>query len=194
MVPLYDTTYSSAFLPDLELLVWRGGDYRPSEIMFTGYACMAFNRMIQFGANFNFTCDQMEQMGAVLAMANVCKQADEPGTESMVFALLEGNPMYVDVLMQQLYWTAPITSEGDDDDEPEGFYVCNSMYTEYDPMKLTPDQTSPELFYFSAWSQNITSQKQCGQLCQSPSFIISWFNGCCDWQQGRCTEPRMGWI
>lgn len=116
-----------------ELLVFHDGDYCPSDIMMPQYASMAFMRMGQY--NFeNFLPVQMEQIAAVLALASICREGEEPGTESVVFALLEGDTMYVDVLAQTLYWTAFI-GEGEEDLEYSKWEVP--------PTKLTPDQETP---------------------------------------------------
>lgn len=116
-----------------ELLVYSTEDFKPSEIMFIGYASMAFQRMGQ--QNFqHFYCSQMEQMGAVLALGNLARECEIQGTESIVFALLEGDEMYIDVLIQQLAWTGLIR-EGDE--EVPGFISYNGPLE-----KFTPDQES----------------------------------------------------
>lgn len=53
------------------------------------------------------------------------------GTEAVLFALLEGNPMYVDVLIQTMHWTGEIVEDGPDIGRP-GF--------DGPPTELTPDQ------------------------------------------------------
>jgi hypothetical protein len=114
-----------------ELLLYYKSNprFEPSEIMFMGYGAMAFTRMGQ--ENFmNFTTTQMEQMGGVLGLANICREGEEPGTEAVLFALLEGDPMYVDVLIQTLHWTGFIAPDGV---EPEGRF-------DGPPTQLTPDQ------------------------------------------------------
>jgi len=108
------------------------GDFQPSEIVFSGYAAIAFSRMGE--SNFmNFTCVQIEQMGGVLALANICREAKEPGAESVLFAFLEGDPMYIDVLIQTLHWTGFIAEDGVEKDF-DAFNIPPSM--------LTPDQDS----------------------------------------------------
>ena len=129
----------------VELLVWNDPelDYKPSDIIFNGYAYMAFDRMVQMGADFqHFLSDQMEQTGTCLAIANLCKQAGEASTENSVFSLLGGDPMHVDVLLQQFYWTGAITEENDMQQLNIGFEVCQRNYSGFDPHKLTPDQDS----------------------------------------------------
>jgi len=109
-----------------ELLLWHRDDYEPPETMLTGYASMAFSRMGQ--SNF----EQMEQMAAVLSLANTCLQAGEPATCDVLFALLEGDNMYLEVLAQTLYHTGFIGPENKVKDEWD-FYNCPSD-------ELTPDQ------------------------------------------------------
>lgn len=62
--------------------------------------------------NFQFfNCDQMEVMAGVLSLANNCQQAEEPGTCDVLFALLEGDSMYLEALAQTLYHTGYIGPE-----------------------------------------------------------------------------------
>jgi len=106
------------------------GDFQPSEIVFMGYAAMAFNRM----GESNFMCffsTQMEQMGGVLALGNICREGGECGTEAVLFGLLEGSQMYVDVLIQTMHWTGEIVEDGPNIGR-DGF---NGP-----PTELTPDQ------------------------------------------------------
>ena len=117
-----------------ELLLWYRDDYRPPETMLVGYAGMAFSRMGQSNFMF-FTGGQMEQMAGVLALANTCLQAEEPATSDVLFALLEGDTMYIEVLAQTLYWTGYIGPEEENENERD-FDNCP-------PTALTPDQTKP---------------------------------------------------
>lgn len=115
-----------------ELLLWYRDDYRPPETMLIGYAGMAFSRMGQ--SNFMyFTAGQMEQMAGVLALANTCMQAEEAATSDVLFALLEGERMYLETLAQTLYWTGYIGPEEENEKERD-FDNCP-------PTALTPDQT-----------------------------------------------------
>eukprot|EP00571_Detonula_confervacea_P012164 CAMPEP_0172311392 /NCGR_PEP_ID=MMETSP1058-20130122/14646_1 /TAXON_ID=83371 /ORGANISM="Detonula confervacea, Strain CCMP 353" /LENGTH=443 /DNA_ID=CAMNT_0013024555 /DNA_START=75 /DNA_END=1402 /DNA_ORIENTATION=- len=116
-----------------ELLLRSTDDFSPSDIMFTGYGSMAFQRMEQF--NFmEFYASQMEQMGGVLGLGNLCREAEEPGTEAAVFGLLEGDEMYIDVLIQTMCCTGEIIKE-EDSGERSGFNCP--------PTQLTPDQDTP---------------------------------------------------
>jgi len=114
-----------------QLLLWHRDGYEPPETMLQGYAAMAFMRMGQ-GNFMYFTSGQMEQMAAVLALANICVQGEEPSTCDVLFALLEGDIMYLEVLAQTLYWTGFIGPE-DSCKNDNAFYNCP-------PTKLMPDQ------------------------------------------------------
>lgn len=114
-----------------ELLLWRRDGYDPPETMLSGYASMAFSRMGQ--SNFQyFNADQMEQMAGILALANVCEQAEEHSTCNVLFALLEGDSMYLEVLAQTLYHTGYIGPESKCKNEWD-FENCPTD-------ELTPDQ------------------------------------------------------
>ncbi|KAL7527659.1 hypothetical protein ACHAXR_002066, partial [Thalassiosira sp. AJA248-18] len=117
-----------------ELLMYSKGNFEPSDIIFTGYGSMAFQRMGQ--ENFlEFYATQMEQMGGVLGLGNLCREAEEPATEAVVFAFLEGggDGMYIDVLIQTMHCTGEII-EGE-----SGRAGFNCPLTQ-----LTPDQeTAP---------------------------------------------------
>ena len=121
-----------------ELLVYfrdkPGKRYRPSEIMLGGYGGMAFSRMDQWNFEY-FNAFQMEQMAGALGLANICKEGDLWGTESVLVALVEGDPMYMDVLAHTMYWTGQIKKV--DDSNPG-----EHNYAEWDvpPTQLTPDQ------------------------------------------------------
>lgn len=114
-----------------ELLLWYRDGYAPPETMLMGYASMAFMRMGQQNFMY-FTSTQMEQMAAVLSLANVCQQAEEAGTCDVLFALLEGDTMYLEAVAQTLYWTGYVGPEDECTNE-NAFYNCP-------PTKLTPDQ------------------------------------------------------
>lgn len=115
------------------------GDFSPSDIIFTGYASMALQRMGE--SNFMcFVATQLEQMGGVLGLGNLCREAEEPGTEAAVFGLLEGDKMYIDVLIQTMHWTGEIIEEDDNGGE---IYMGRSGFNG-PPTQLTPDQdTAP---------------------------------------------------
>mmetsp|Transcript_32792 Transcript_32792/g.69192 ORF Transcript_32792/g.69192 Transcript_32792/m.69192 type:complete len:312 (+) Transcript_32792:436-1371(+) len=113
----------------------REPDFSPSEIIFTGYGSMAFQRMGEH--NFmHFVSVQLEQMGGVLGLGNLCREAGEAGTEAVVFALLEGDEMYIDVLIQTMHWTGLIDSEDVDNE------IYLSGFSNVPPTKLTADQES----------------------------------------------------
>ena len=115
------------------------GDFSPSDIIFTGYASMALQRM----GESNFMCfvsTQLEQMGGVLGLGNLCREAEEPETEAAVFGLLEGDKMYIDVLIQTMHWTGEIIEKDDSGGE---IYMGRSGFNG-PPTQLTPDQdTAP---------------------------------------------------
>ena len=115
-----------------EMLVWYKDDYRPSETMLIGIAGMSFQRMNQW--NFEHMVSvQMEQMAGVLALANISQQAGAISVSNVIFALLEGDVMYLEALAQTLYWTAYI-GPTDENEHERDFSNCP-------PSKLTPDQT-----------------------------------------------------
>jgi len=114
-----------------ELLVQHDASlqYVPSEIMFMGIASQTFCRLGQE----NFDCFDpvaMEQLGGILALANICLQGEEPACESVVFALLEGPSMYVDVFLQNVYGTRLIMSNDDPkyDDMPHDEFDYNDYH------------------------------------------------------------------
>ena len=78
----------------------------------------------------------MEQLAAVLALGSICADCEEEGCADTLFALLEGDPMYVDVLIQSIHWTGLIDREDLDD---ESF---SRGFSNVPPTKLTPDQSS----------------------------------------------------
>lgn len=111
------------------------GEYQPSQIVFSGFPSRMLGRM---GMNnfMYFVTIQMEQLGGVLALANICSE-DEAGTAAVLFGLLEGDPMYIDVLIQTMHWTGLIKVESDEASEEfeEGF-------SNVPPTELTGDQDS----------------------------------------------------
>jgi hypothetical protein len=115
-----------------EMLVWYKEDYRPPETMLTGIAGMSFQRMDQWNFEY-FVSVQMEQIAGVLALANICQQAGAISTSDVIFALLEGDVMYLEALAQTLYWTGYI-GPTDENEHDNDFHNCP-------PTQLTPDQT-----------------------------------------------------
>jgi hypothetical protein len=114
-----------------ELLLYYKGDFRPSRIFFGGFGGHVFCRQDEH--NFmNFVAVQMEQMGGVLGLASLCEQGGEFYAERVLFALLEGDTMYLDVLMQTLYWTGFIRKKDD--------RVGGQCWGDIPPTRLTPDR------------------------------------------------------
>lgn len=74
----------------------------------------------------------------VLSRSLSSQDYEEEGAEEVLFALLEGDPMYVDVLIQTIHWTGLIDHDGDSNDKKfsDGFSNCPP------PTNLTPDQDS----------------------------------------------------
>jgi hypothetical protein len=127
------TSYSAETTRTLaQLPLWYRGDYRVPETMLSGYASMAFTRLDQYNFQY-FTAGQMEQVAGVLALANLCVQGKELVTADVVFALLEGDTMYVETLAQTIYWTGYIGPEDENPDE--------IIFGDTPPTNLTPDQT-----------------------------------------------------
>ena len=76
---------------------------------------------------------QMEQMVGVLALANISQQAGAISVSNVIFALLEGDVMYLEALAQTLYWTAYI-GPTDENEHEKDFHNCPLT-------KLSPNQT-----------------------------------------------------
>lgn len=112
------------------------GDFQPSDIMLTGYPAMALEQIVGESNFMWFVPVQTENMAGVLALANICLQGEESGTENVLFGLLEGDPMYVDVLIQTMHWTGLILPDGIEADH------IQSQYRVCPPTRLTPDQDS----------------------------------------------------
>jgi hypothetical protein len=115
-----------------QLLLWFRGSYRVPDTMLTGFAGMAFSAMNEMNFMYFVSC-QIEQMAGVLMLAKICVQGGEEGTSDVLFALLEGDTMYVEALAQTIYWTGYIGPE-DENQESSSFNNCP-------PTSLTPDQT-----------------------------------------------------
>lgn len=116
-----------------EMLLWYREDYRPPETMLAGYAGGCWQRLDPWTNCMHFVSCQMEQMGGVLALADICRKAGAISTSDVIFALLEGDVMYLETLAQTLYWTAYIGPEGNNPDDMDRLF--NGP-----PTELTPDQ------------------------------------------------------
>jgi len=117
-----------------ELLVRYTDDYKPSETMLLGYASMAFTRLGQFNY-MAFTSVQMEQVAGLVALANICDQGGVSACESTLFALLEGDPMCLDVISILLFHTPFIGPE-------EEVEKRDRVFDRTPQDSLTPDQDS----------------------------------------------------
>jgi hypothetical protein len=115
-----------------QLLLWYRGTYRVPDTMLTGFASMAISAMNQMNFMYFVSC-QMEQMAGVLMLAKICVQGGEEGTSDVLFALLEGDTMYVEALAQTIYWTGYIGPEDENEDA--------NTYSDCPPTSLSPDQT-----------------------------------------------------
>lgn len=122
------------------LLYYKGSgpytdpEFSPSHIMLVGLAASSLNRIDQ--SNLMWLVQvQMEQMAGALALASICEDGDAAG---VLFALLEGDPMYVDVLLQTIHWTGRIDHESRERDA--GF--------DGPPSELSPDQDTRAYVYF----------------------------------------------
>jgi hypothetical protein len=115
-----------------QLLLWYRGTYRVPRTVLTGFAGMAFSAMNENNFMFFVSC-QIEQMAGVLMLAKICVQGGEEGSSDVLFALLEGDTMYVEVLAQTIYWTGYIGPE-DENEDSRAFSDCP-------PTELSPDQT-----------------------------------------------------
>ena len=132
-----------------ELLLYYKGSrsytdptFSPSDIVLRGYAASCLEQIDNSQLRWLVSC-QLEQMAGVLALASTC-QKSEQGAENVMLALLEGDPMYIDVLIQTVHWTGQIEHESADDERHVGFNNCP-------PTQLTPDQDSkPYISFMSA--------------------------------------------
>jgi len=82
---------------------------------------------------------QMEQMDGVLGLASMCEECVERA-EGVLFALLEGDPVYIDVLIQTIHWMGQIDHDYCGREQHDGFDVP--------PTELTPDQDFKPHLYF----------------------------------------------
>ncbi|KAL7534704.1 hypothetical protein ACHAXR_006038 [Thalassiosira sp. AJA248-18] len=124
-----------------ELLLYHKGSgpdteptFSPSRITLAGYAGQQLNHIGYVNLMWLVQC-QLEQLSGVVGLASYCQNYDENGAERVLFALLEGDPMYIDVLLQVIHWTGQIDHEDCDPDIHDEFNNCP-------PTKLTPDQDS----------------------------------------------------
>jgi hypothetical protein len=115
-----------------QLLLWYRGMYRVPDTMLTGFANMAFSAMNETNFMYFVSC-QIEQMAGVLMLAKICVQGGEEGTSDVLFALLEGDNMYVEALAQTIYWTGYIGPEDENEDA--------NTFSDCPPTSLSPDQT-----------------------------------------------------
>jgi len=117
-----------------ELLVRYTPNYSPPETMLMGYANMAFQRLGKYNY-MAFTCAEMEQVAGIAAIANACEQGGVCACEAAVFALLEGDPMCLDVICILLFRTPFIGPE-------EEFEKQEDEFDSVEEDELTPDQDS----------------------------------------------------
>lgn len=124
------------------LLYYKGSgpdtaaEFSPSRIMLSGYAGQCLDHIGTRNLMWLVQV-QLEQLSATVGLARRCLDYDEEGAAEVLFALLEGDPMYIDVLIQTIHWTGLIDHDGDDNNRvhSDGFSNCP-------PTKLTPDQDS----------------------------------------------------
>ncbi|KAL9185635.1 hypothetical protein ACHAXT_003412 [Thalassiosira profunda] len=109
-------------------------EFSPSRIMLRGLAASCLNQMKQSDLMWLVQV-QMEQMAGVLALKSLC---DDGKTESVLFSLLNADPMIIDVLIQTIHWTGRIADE--DLERDEGF---NGP-----PTELSPDQSAKPYVQF----------------------------------------------
>jgi len=131
----------TSMVPKLcELLVYpKDRIFEPSEIMLLDYPGMAL-RKVNSSNLTHFTTIQLEQMAGMLSLSDVCVQQEDRGAKSVLFGLLEGDPMYIDVLIQLITCTSLIVREGTnvDHDVENKFYKSQMSSTKL----LSPDQDS----------------------------------------------------
>eukprot|EP00574_Skeletonema_japonicum_P012885 CAMPEP_0201735248 /NCGR_PEP_ID=MMETSP0593-20130828/36557_1 /ASSEMBLY_ACC=CAM_ASM_000672 /TAXON_ID=267983 /ORGANISM="Skeletonema japonicum, Strain CCMP2506" /LENGTH=364 /DNA_ID=CAMNT_0048228765 /DNA_START=27 /DNA_END=1121 /DNA_ORIENTATION=+ len=144
VLPTHSRRGSSSSARSLcELLLYYKGsgpgmapEFSPSRIMLTGFAGQCLDHIGTRNLMWLVQV-QMEQLAATVGLAKICLDYDEEGAAEVLFALLEGDPMYIDVLIQTIHWTGLIDHDGDDNNDvhSDGFSNCP-------PTKLTPDQDS----------------------------------------------------
>ena len=125
-----------------ELLLYHKGSgpftdpvFSPSRIILSGYASRCLEHI--GSSNLQWLVDtQLEQLSAVTGLASI-SQDGERGAEQVLFALLEGDPMYVDVLIQTIHWTGLIDHDGDSNNDK-----FSSEFSNCPPTQITGDQES----------------------------------------------------
>lgn len=125
-----------------ELLLYHKGsgpftdpEFSPSRIILSGYASRCLEHI--GSSNLMWLVDtQLEQLSAVTGLASI-SQDGERGAEQVLFALLEGDPMYVDVLIQTIHWTGLIDHDGDSNND-----TYSEEFSNCPPTQLTGDQDS----------------------------------------------------
>lgn len=117
----------------VENLVHETETYKPSEIVFMGEAASNFMSLPGYpDAYQSFSCTQIEQLGGLLALARMA--SIENHDAEVVFALLEADPMVVDVIIM-LFTATPYIGE----DAP----IDSNAFHDVDPFnELTPSQSS----------------------------------------------------
>jgi hypothetical protein len=124
------------------LLYYKGSgpdtppEFSPSQIMLSGYAGQCLDHIGTRNLMWLVQV-QLEQLSATVGLARRCLDYDEEGAAEVLFALLEGDPMYIDVLIQTIHWTGFIDHDGDDNNR-----VFSNGFSNCPPTKLTPDQDS----------------------------------------------------
>lgn len=114
----------------------RDPDFSPSRIFLSGFAATQLNDDIG-SSNLLYLVDtQIEQLAGVVGLASICEDG-EKGAEKVLFALLEGDEMYVDVLIQTMHWTGFIGSEDEGED-------CRDEFHNIPPWELTGDQETKQ--------------------------------------------------
>ena len=111
-----------------DLLVRSTSTYSPPETMLMGEAGMAFMRLGQY----NFVAcasDQMEHLAGVLALYGMCREGKH---EAVLFALLEADPMALEILINTMACAPWIGPE-------EEAHVVDELHQFYET-DFTPDQ------------------------------------------------------
>lgn len=118
-----------------ENLVRETDKYKPSEILFMGEAASTFMASPGYPGAFEYlSCSQMEQLGGLLALANMA--STEKYAVEVVFALLEADAMVIDVSIMLFTCTPYIGSEAP---------INRNDFDKADPLNdLTPPQDSFE--------------------------------------------------
>lgn len=121
-----------------ELLVMQTENYAAPRTSLAGFPAMSFSELGQY--NFTgFTAMQMEWVAGTWAMANLIKRGGAAACEDVAFALLEGDRMYLDVLIITMTNTPFIGPE----DIAKEKLLLYQQYTDA-RVNLTPDQESKD--------------------------------------------------